>query len=229
MAGSDLMQGGLRSTFGVRITAVCGMLWGVLAIVRLMLTGEIDRPDWTSSTASIVDFYEKAQFDSKLLAGVGLVALGYILVLVFFSKVASIVETYGNGAPWLGKSIVATAIVTVTFALGYLGTFLAAVFWSSHGGLGADGYLVLHGLSFAAYGLSLLSDLVLGVLLGGAFLVTRLFPSWLGWAVILTGLAEGVAWFLSPAVWDATSGLPYLWVFIAAAIMFRRAEKYTAA
>lgn len=229
MAGSDLMQGGLRSTFGVRITAVCGMLWGVLATVRLLLTGEIDRPDWTAPAASIVDFYEKANFDSKLLAGVGLVALGYVLVLVFFSKVASIVETYGNGAPWLGKSIVATAIVTVTFSLGFLGAFLAAVFWASHGGLGADGYLVLHGVSFASYGLSLVSDVVLGVLLGGAFLLTGLFPKWLGWAVILTGLAEGVAWFMSPTVWNAAAGLPYLWVFIAAAIMFRRPEKYTAA
>ena len=226
MAVSVAPHGGLRSSRGVRIAAACGILWPVLAISRLFLTGELDRPDWTGTTSNIVDFYESSTFDSVFLAGVGMVALGYLLLLVFVSKVSALLEIDQEGAPWLGKSILAVAVVGVCFTMGYLATFTAAVFWASHAGLGVDGYLALHGLSYASYGLSLVSDLVLGVLLGGAIVITRLFPQWLGWAMILTGIAEGIAWFMAPDIWNATSGLPYLWVLIAAVIMTRRPERY---
>jgi hypothetical protein len=129
----------------------------------------------------------------------------------------------------LGKSILAVSVVEVGSTMGYLATFTAAVFWASNGGLGVDAYLALHGLSYASYGLALVSDLLLGVVLGGAIVITRLFPRWLGWAMILTGVAEGVAWFLTPDIWNATSGLPYLWVLIAAVIMITRPAKYTGA
>ena len=226
MTVSVPVHGGLRASRGVRIAAISGILWPVLATVRLFLTGELDRPDWTGSQSSILDFYQSSSFDAVFAAGIGLVALGYLLQLVFISKVSALIETDENGAPWLGKSVLSVAIVGVGFTMGYLATFTAAVFWSSHGGLGVDGYLALHGLSYASYGLALVTDVLLGALFGGAIVVTRLFPRWLGWAMILTGVAEGVAWFLSPDVWNATSGLPYLWVLIAALIMLTRPGKY---
>ena len=229
MAGSAAVRGGLRSSRGVRIAAVCGILWPVLAIGRLFLTGEFDRPDWTGTPSSIVDFYERSTFDAVFVAGVGMVAVGYLLLLVFMSKVSALVEMKPEGAPWLGKSILAMAVVGVGFTMGYLATFTAAVFWASHGGLGVDGYLALHGLSYASYGLALLSDLLLGVTLGGAIVITRLFPRWLGWAMILTGVAEGLAWFFTPDIWNATSGLPYLWILIAAMVMITKPEKYIGA
>jgi len=213
----------------VRIAAVCGILWPLLAIGRLFLTGELDRPDWTGTTSNIVAFYESSTFDAVFLAGVGMVALAYLLLLVFVSKVSALVEIDKEGAPWLAKSILAVAVVGVGFTMGYLATFTAAVFWASHGGLGVDGYLALHGLSYASYGLALVSDLLLGVVLGGAIVTTRLFPPWLGWAMILTGVAEGIAWFMTPDIWNAASGLPYLWVLIAAVVMLTRPEKYTGA
>lgn len=229
MAVSVAVHSGLRSNRGVRIAAICGILWPVLAISRLFLTGEFDRPDWTVAPSSIVDFYEASTFDTVFLAGVGMVAVGYLLLLVFVSKVSALVEIEEEGAPWLGKSILAVAVVGVCFTMGYLATFTAAVFWASRGALGVDGYLALHGLSYASYGLALVSDLFVGVLLGGAIVITRLFPRWLGWAMVLTGVAEGVAWFFTPDSWNATSGLPYVWVLIAALIMITRPEKYIGA
>lgn len=229
MTFSVAVSGGLRASRGVRIAAVSGILWPVLAIVRVFLTGELDRPDWTGAQASIVDFYESSSFDVAFAGGIGLVALGYLLLLVFVSKVSALIETDERGAPWLGKSVLSLAILSVGFTMGFLVAFAAAVFWSSHGGLGVDGYLVLHGLSYASYGFSLVSDLLLGALFGGAIVVTRQFPRWLGWAMILTGVAEAVAWFLTPDIWNVASGLPYLWVLVAAVIMLARPEKYTSA
>ena len=226
MIGSVAVNGGLRGSQGVRLAAISGILYPVLAIIRLFLTGEFDRPDWTGSPSSIVDFYESSHFDITFAAGIGMVALGYLLLLVFISKVSALIETDERGAPWLGKSVLSVAIVGVGFTMGYLATFVASVFWSSHGGLGVDEYLALHGLSYASYGLALVTDLLLGILLGGAIVVTRLFAGWLGWAMILTGVAEGVAWFLTPDVWNITSGLPYLWILVAAVIMLTRPQRY---
>lgn len=217
----------LRSSLGVRNAAICGILWPLLSIVRLPLTGEFDRPDWTASPSSIIDFYENTSFDGAFVVGIGLVALAYR-----FSSYSSPnwLPSSGNtrrGAPWLGNSVLAFNIVNVGFTAGYLASFASAVFWSSHGGLSGDAYLTLHGLSFGSYWFALPTDLLANLALGGAIVATRLFPRWLGWAMILTGLAEAVSWFFSPDVWNATSGLPYLWILIAAVIMLVRSDRYT--
>ncbi|MDX1509813.1 MAG: hypothetical protein R3249_00555 [Nitriliruptorales bacterium] len=216
----------LRSVGATRLAALCGLLWPILAVTRLPLTGEPDLPGWTETPEAIVAFYRDSSFDGQFVAGVGLVTLGYMLLLVFVSKLSVLIGEDRNGAPWLGRSVLAFAIVSVIASVGYLMAFATAVFWSSHGGLGDDGYLVLHGLSFAAYWAVLPADLMLGLTLGGAILLTRMFPRWLGWAMILTGVAEGVSWFASPDAWNATSGLPYVWFLIAAIIVLRKPEEY---
>jgi hypothetical protein len=217
----------LGSTAGTRVAAAAGVLWPTLAITRLFLTGELDRPDWTDGRSEIVGFYEAADFDAAFRLGIAFVGLAYLLLLVFLAKVVGVLRSRDERAGWLGTAIMAVATVGVVATVGYLASFATAVYWSAHGGLGDDAYLVLHGLSFASYWLALPVDVLLQLMLGGAILATAVFPRWLGAAMALTGLAELAAFFSVPDAWNATSGLPYLWILVAALIMLRRPERYS--
>jgi hypothetical protein len=217
----------LGAPAGTRVAAVAGVLWPTLAITRLFLTGELDRPDWTGGRSEIVGFYEAADFDAAFRLGIALVTVAYLLLLVFLAKVVQALRSRDERAAWLGTGIMSVAVLGVVATVGYLAPFATAVFWSSHGGLGDDAYLVLHGLSFASYWLVLPADLLLQLMLGGAILASALFPRWLGAAMVLTGLAELAAFFSVPDAWNATSGLPYLWILVAALIMLVRPERYS--
>jgi hypothetical protein len=227
MNRSDPGLAWLASTAGTRVAAAAGVLWPTLAITRLFLTGELDRPDWTDGRSEIVGFYEAADFDAAFRLGIAFVGLAYLLLLVFLAKVVGVLRSRDERAGWLGTAIMAVATVGVVATVGYLASFATAVYWSAHGGLGDDAYLVLHGLSFASYWLALPVDVLLQLMLGGAILATAVFPRWLGAAMALTGLAELAAFFGVPDAWNATSGLPYLWILVAALIMLRRPERYS--
>lgn len=210
-----------------RLAALAGVLWPVLAIGRLPLTGEIDRPDWDDPVETIVGFYETTEFTAGFMVGILMVTMAYVLLVVFLAKVASLVRDHERGSAWLAGSILGLGVTVTALTAGYLAPFVANVFWASNGGLSADAYLALHGLSFASYWLVLPVDLFLGITLGGSILVTGLFPRWLGWAMIVTGVAEGAAFFSTVDVWNAASGLPYIWILIAGILILRNPDRYS--
>jgi hypothetical protein len=159
------------------------------------------------------------------MVGVVSVALGYVLLLVFMAYVASVLADAGGGA-WVGGLIVGPTVLTVMLTLGYVGTYATAVFWASHGGLSVDGYLVLHGASFASYWLALPVAAASGTVLGLAIVVTGRFPLWLGVGILVIAAAQLVAMFGSPDVWNVTSGPPYLTTLALAVLVLRRPDKY---
>jgi len=209
-----------------RLAGLAGVLWAVLAIGRLPLTGEIDRPVWDDSVDTIVSFYEASEFTFGFMVGILMVILAYVLLVLFLAKAASLIRDHDRGSTWLALSILGLGVVVTGFTAGYLAPYVTNVFWASNGGLSADAYLALHGLSFASYWFVLPVDLVLGITLGGSIVATGLFPRWLGWAMILTGVAEGLAFFSTVDVWNAASGLPYLWILIAGILMLRNPDRY---
>jgi hypothetical protein len=182
---------------------------------------EVARPTWTAGRSEIVAFYEASAFDARFMVGVVLVAIGYVLLLVFMAYVGSVLADAGGGT-WVGGLIVGLTVLTVVLTLGYVGTYATALFWASHGGLSVDGYLVLHGASFASYWLALPVGAASGAVVGLAIIATGRFPGWLGVAIIVIGAAQLVAMFGTPDVWNATSGLPYLTTLALAVIVLRR-------
>lgn len=212
-----------------RLAGLAGVLYPVLAIARLSLTGEIDRPDWDGPVETIVRFYQGSEFTVGFTVGILMVSLAYVFYVMFLAKLASVIRDHEQGSAWLARSIVGLAVIVTGLTAAYLASFVTSIFWASNGGLSPDAYLALHGLSFASYWLVLPVDLILGITLGGSILVTGLFPRWLGWAMILTGVAEGLAFFSTVDVWNATSGLPYLWILIAGILVLRNPDQYAGA
>ena len=212
---------------GVLIAGVAAILWPLLAIARLPLTGELDVPEWTAPPDEIIDFYENSSFDTEFKIGIGMVILAYLLLVVFLVKVADLLIDEGGLTRWMGLLILAGGVLETSFVAGYLGTFAAATFRASHGGLTGDGYVALNDLSIISYWLDVLASAFWITALGVAIVRTRLFPRWLGWILLANGAGLVIAFFLPRDAWDAVSGLPYLWVLIAGIIMLLRSEQYT--
>lgn len=207
----------------VLIAGWAAILWGVLSVARAPFTGETDMPLWTAPPADIVAFYEGQDFDTGFMAGIAMAAVGWSLLMVFLAKVSSILEERFN---WIGYLIVGGGAVGVAGAGFYLTAVGAGVFLASNGGLGADGYRVLNGLTWSF----LWVDLILGALwfvpLAIVIVLTRLFPRWLGWVMVANSVAGFAAFFLSLEASVVTGGLPYLWVLIAGVVMLLRADRY---
>lgn len=219
----------LASRRGTLIAGLAGVLWVVLALARAPLTGVLDQPSWTDDPSSIVDFYANSSFDAAFMAGMALATVAYLFFLVFMAKTAYVLGHSVGGSGWMGYLILGGAALDVALVYAYLAPFAAAVFWAGHGGLSADAYLSLHGLSFSILWMNMITASVWLVPLGVAIVRTGLFPTWLGWLILANAASLLVAFFLSYGVWALLSGLPYLWVLVAAIMMLRRPDRYSTA
>ncbi len=210
----------------VRIAGWAAILWGVLSVARAPLTGEAGMPLWTASPSDIVAFYEGQAFDTAFVLGVSMAALGWSLLMVFLAKVSSILD---GGLRWVGYLILGGGAITVTGAIYYLSVVGAGVFWTSNGGLGTDGYLVLNGLTWSFIWVDLISNALWLLPLGVVIIQTQLFPRWLGWLMVANAAAGFAAFYLPLEVSVVTGGLPYLWVFIAGVFMLIRSDQHVTA
>ncbi len=214
---------------GAQIAGVAGVLWVVLALARVPLTGVLGQPSWTDDPSVIVDFYTNSSFDAAFMAGIALATVAYVLFLVFIVKTADLLGDSDGGSRWVGYLIVGGAAMDTVLVYAYLAPFAAAVFWAGHGGLSADAYLTLHGLSFSFLWMEMITFTVWAIPLGVAIVRTGLFPKWLGWLIVANAAGLLVAFFLPYAVWAVLGGLPYLWILIAAIAMLRRPDRYSGA
>lgn len=217
----------LGSRRGTLLAGVAGVLWVVFALARVPLTGVLDQPSWTDDRSAIVDFYANSKFDAGFIIGIALAAVAYILFLVFVAKVADLIGDSDGGSRWVGYLILGGAAMDTALVYAYLAPFGAAVFWAGHGGLSADTYLALHGLSFSFLWLELITITVWMAPLGVAVVRTGLFPRWLGWLMLANAGGTVASFFLPYSVWIVTGGLPYLWVLIAALLMLTRPARYS--
>ncbi len=213
---------------GAVLAGVAGVLWPVLALARVPLTGLLDQPSWTDEPAAIVAFYSAADFDGAFVAGVALVTIAYVLFLVFVAKAADLLGDSDGGSRWLGYLIIGGAAMDTALVYAYLAPFAAAVFLGESGGLSADAFLTLHGLSFAVLWMEMIAITVWMTPLGAAIVRTDVFPGWLGWLMIVNAAGLLVAFFLPYEVWAVLGGLPYLWILVAAVAMLRRPDRFSA-
>ena len=211
----------------ILIAGLAGVFWPVLAVARVPLTGVLDQPSWTDDPSVIVDFYERSSFDVGFVAGMALVTVAYVLFVVFATKIADLLGRKDGGSRWVGYLIVGGAAMDTALVFAYLAPFATAVFWAGNGGLSADAYLSLHGLSLAFLWMELIAITLWMVPLGLGILRTKLFPAWLGWVILANAGALLVAFFLPYAVWAVAGGLPYLWILFAAIGMIRRPDEYS--
>ena len=208
-----------RSTL---IAGIAGVLWPVLAMVRIPLTGVLDQPSWEADRSLIADFYQSANFDTAFVVGMWAVTIAYLLFLVFVTKIADSLTIRGGRSRWMGYMIVAGAAIDTALVYAYLAPFAAAVFWAGHGGLSADTYLALHGLSFSVLWIEMVTITLWMIPLGLGIIHTAMFPKWLGWAFLANSAASLIVFFLPYEAWTIISGLPYLWVLIAAVFLLAR-------
>lgn len=212
---------------GVVIAGLAGVLWGVLSVTRVLLTGEADLPTRDAPADEIISYYEGLSVDAAFVIGVGMVTIGWALLLVFIAMVADLIGLIDRDLRWVGLLVLAGATVGEGVVVTYLAVLRAGAYWATHGGLETDAYLVLHGVSAGVLWVdSILSGLWL-IPLGVVIIVTRLFPTWLGWAILATVVGQ-VAGFFVPvqAIELVAGGLPYLWILIAGALMLARSERY---
>jgi hypothetical protein len=214
---------------GAVVAGWAGVLHVALAIIPpYALTREADQPSWTDSPQAIVAFYQGASFNPAFMTGMLMEGASFALLLVILAKVADLVGGADGGSRWVGWLIVAGAALEMAFGIfGYLATLMAGVFRADHGGLSDTGYLVLHDLRFAFYWLDLVVLPLWMVPLGVAIIRTRPFPSWLGWAFIVTAVALLPTLYLPVDLWDPVSGLPSIWILIMSVMLIRRPERYS--
>lgn len=209
----------------VLIAGWAAILWGALSVSRVPFTGEADLPLWTAPPADIVAFYEGQAYDTAFIVGVAMAAVGWSLLMVFLAKVSSILQ---GRLRWVGYLILGGGAISIIGAVYYLSLLGAGVFWSSNGGLGADGYLVLNGLTWSFLWVDQISSAVWLLPLGIVTVRTLLFPRWLGWLMVVNSAAGFAAFFLPPEVSLVTGVLPYLWILIAGVVMLIRSDRYAA-
>lgn len=213
---------------GVIIAGWAGVLWTVLSVARLPLTGEAEQPARAAAHDDVVAFFEGVSFDGRFLIGIGLVTIGWALLPVFIAKVADLISRTDRGLRWVGQLALAGAILEVGGTVVYLAAFATGVFAASHGGLGTDGYVLLHGITWSLVWLGSIIFALWIIPLGIAIIGTHLFPRWLGWALAATGVGGLVAFFVpNDVLVNVFGGLPYLWILIAGVLMLVRAERYS--
>ncbi|HXV70900.1 MAG TPA: hypothetical protein VEB69_05805 [Acidimicrobiia bacterium] len=212
---------------GTIIAGVAGLLHVILAVIAPALTGELTQPSWSEPSASILDFYQTTAFDTSFMAGVFLEGVAFVVVLVLIAKLSDLVGNAEGGSPWLGRLIFGGAVLDTALILAYLSTLGAAGFRTSHGGMNADGYLLLNDLRFAFIWVGLLALVLWLASLGFAMIRTALFPRWLGWAMLVNSATILIAFFLPVRAWDITTGLPILWVLVIAVLLLTRPDRYS--
>lgn len=218
----------VSSKTGVRIAGWAGVLWAVLSFARLPLTGEAEQPARAAASGDIVGFFEGVGYDGLFVIGIGLVTIGWALLPVFIARIADLIGRTRRGLRWVGQLALAGAILEVGLTVTYLAALATGVFAASHGGLGADGYLLLHGMTWSLIWLDSILFALWLLPLGIATVFTRLLPRWLGWALVATGVGGVVAFFIpNDVLVNVFGGLPYLWVLVAGILLLVRSERYS--
>jgi hypothetical protein len=207
----------------VLLAGWAAVLWGVLSVARAPLTGEADMPPWTDSATDVAAFYSSQDFGASFIIGIAMAAVGWSLLMVFLAKVSSILE---DQLRWVGYLILAGGAISITGAIYYLSVVGAGVFLGSDGGLAADSYLVLNGLTWSFVWVDQISGNLWLLALAIVIVRTALFPRWLGWVMVANVAASFVAFFSPPEVSVVTGGLPYLWILIAGVFMLVRSGHY---
>ncbi len=207
----------------VLIAGWAAVSWGVLSVARIPFTGEADMPLWTASLTDIIAFYEGQDFDMAFMVGIAMAAVGWSLLMVFLAKVSSLLDERFR---WVGYLIIGGGAIGVAGVVFYLSVVGAGVFWASNGGLSADSYLVLNGLTWSFIWVDLISGGLWFLPLAIVMIRTRLFPRLLGWVMVANSVAGFAAFFLPSEVSVVTGGLPYLWILIAGVIMLMRSTRF---
>lgn len=216
------------SKTGVRIAGWAGVLWAVLSFARLPLTGEAEQPARAASSGDIVGFFEGVGYDGLFVVGIGLVAVGWALLPVFVAFVADLTARNDRGLRWVGLVALGGAILEVAGVAAYLAALTTGVFAASHTGLGTDAYVLLHGMTWNLVWIDSILFALWVLPLGTAIVLTNLFPRWLGWALVATGVGGVVAFFIpNDVLMNVFGALPYLWVLIAGVLMLTRSERYS--
>jgi hypothetical protein len=209
------------------IAGIAGILFAVLSLARVPITGEVGLPTWEASTGEVVEFYQSLTFDVAFIVGMGMVAIGWLMFLVFIAKFSSIVGEADGGSPLLGRLIVSLAVVNVALTFPYLIAISTGARLADIGGLGTDSFLLLHSVVNGVIWFALLTDAFLWMAVGVAVLIAHAFPKWLAVAFVGTALLEGVAYFGPVEMWNLVGGLVYLWTLVLAITMLIRADRYS--
>ena len=215
------------SKTGVRIAGWAGVLWAVLSFARLPLTGEAEQPARAAASDDIVGFFEGVGYDGLFVVGIGLVVVGWALLPVFIARVADLIGHKDTRLRWVGQLALAGAIIEVAGVATYLAALTTGVFAASHAGLGTDGYVLLHGMTWNLVWIDSILFALWVLPLGTAIVLTQLLPRWLGWALVATGIGGVVAFFIpNDVLMNVFGALPYLWVLIAGVLMLTRSKRY---
>lgn len=210
-----------RSQHWNRVGGVAGIVFFIslmLLIVLMPLTHSVYEPAFDAPSSAQLAYARSETNPPYALELVQVV--GLFSFIVFATVLASrfgVSEDHSDIAPNLVR------LATVIFALMWL-ALLALRFADlfRHGDLDATSASVLSGLasgffvtSWAAIGGFLMAS-------GVASLLSRAFPSWLGWSALVIGLAMllCVAFPLS-AVWLLPYGLFFFWVVVASTLLLR--------
>jgi hypothetical protein len=212
---------------GTVIAGLSGILFAVLSVARVLLTGEFGLPPWEAPTTEILDFYHGLTFDAKFMIGFGMVSIGWLLYLVFVAKFSSIIGNVDAGSGWVGHLIVSLAVINVALVFPYLIALSTGAILADAGGVGPDSFLILHGVVNGVVWFALLTDALLWVAIGVTILISRAFPRWLGIAFVITSAVEIFAFFGPVEMWTLVGGLVYLWTLLLGLTMLIRADRYS--
>lgn len=207
------------------LAGAAGILFAVLSVSRVAYSGELDLPTWEATPAEITEYYTDLSFDAAFAIAMGAVCVGYALFLVFMAKAVSVLVPPRAAHRWVATWAFAFAALDVMLVFAFIGLAGALRQLSELGITDPASYAALHTAYFGLYWVDLILQPFWLAPVGYLVFRSRLFPRWLGAAMVATAVVQPVVFFLPPEAWDVT-GLTYLWVAVAGAFMAWRPAQY---
>ena len=216
----------MKSRIANVVAGIGGILWLPLTVFGF---GEISgfSSMINEPSTKIVDYFVSANV-TRVYLGEYLKILGFVLLVVFATRLWAILRSHDGGSGWLSTLALGGVLLFVVLSLAGIAPLLAGTYRAAHNGMDTALYVALMDVRNV--------PTFMGFFVGALFLIptgivmvwTRAFPRWLGWIGIILGLLVMVGAVVpEEEIAFQASVLMGVWVLILGVILIAKAGAYS--
>jgi hypothetical protein len=210
-----------------RTTGIIGIAFVVLLFGPIIALSSADEPALEATAAEAVNYFRNLEATWAQLV-IAALTLGMIGGLWFFVAFGFLLARAEGNPPW--RSTIATFSGALLAAYGLIGASSAGAA-SLHGARitpeVADYAFAMGSVGFANVWIALASFALCS---GWVILSTRVLERWMGWWIVVAGLALVVARFVwTTAVWSVGYALFWVWILVVCIRLILRPGRWSSA